>query len=184
MRTFDELKEQLGLKKFLDSSLGTLYFVPCAQGSPRIMARHFDGVLPASLIEAYVELVTAAQRWVKERPAINHIVKVEVPIEVGPDFVARAHHTYYNSTASYDGAEDSPEPPEELEQIRATFISATGRANSPKDRIVETVLRRSLLGSTGKTYLGGSATDNDKGQLIVVEPKITKEDLVAWKSTM
>jgi hypothetical protein len=180
MREFAAIQRELGLKKFLDSSLGTLYFVPFAPGAPRVIVRHFDSEIPPTLVKPFADLVRAAQQWIEHRPELARLVRVEQPIEVGRDFIARKHHTYYTSTAAYEDWEDPPAPPEELEQMRHTFRTAMGRSVDPRDAIIEAVLKRSLLEPTGKTYFGTSDKSESEGQFIVVEPKLTHEDVERW----
>jgi hypothetical protein len=180
MREFADIQRDLGLKKFLDSPLGTLYFVPFAPGAPRVIVRHFDSELPPTLVEPFADLVRAAQQWIEHRPELARLVRVEQPVEVGGDFVARKHHTYYTSTDAYVEWEDPPEPPEEFEQMRSAFRAAVGESADPKDAIIETVLARSLLEPTGKTYFGESDKNESEGQFIVVEPKLTREDVERW----
>lgn len=175
MRDFVDIQQALGLKKFLGSPLGTLYFVPVAPDAPRLMVRHFDRELPVALVEPFAELMRTAQEWIERHPALSRLVRVEQPIEVGRDFIARTHHTYYTSTDAYVDWEDPPEPPEELEQMRSAFRAAVGRSADPRDAIIEAVLARSLLEPTGKTFF-----DEEEGRFIVVEPKPAREDLERW----
>lgn len=175
MREFADIQQALGLKKFLGSPLGTLYFVPVAPNAPRLMVRHFDRDLPVALVGPFAELVRAVQQWIERHPALARLVRVEQPIEVGRDFIARKHHTYYTSTDAYVDWEDPPEPPEELKQMRSAFRAAVGQASEPQDTIIEAVLARSLLEPTGKTFF-----DEEDGLFIVVEPKPTREDLERW----
>lgn len=176
MRKFTEIQHELGLKKFLASPLGTLYFVPFAPGFPRVMVRHFDNELTSTLVKPFAELVQASQNWLERRPELARLVKVEQPIEVGHDFIARPYHMYYTSTDAYVDWEDPPEPPEELEKMRSALRAEIGQSDDPRDAIIEAVLARSLLKPTGKTYFG------DDDQFIVVEPKVTREDLECWSA--
>lgn len=175
MRTFTDIERDLGLKRFLASQLGTLYFVPFAPEAPRVIVRRFDRDLDPALIGAYVDLVGAAQEWVERRPELERLVRIEQPTEVGADFVARPHHTYYTSTYAYEEWDDPPEPPHELGVMRAALRSALAEPHDDRDRILGRVLARSLLEPTGKTVF-----DEGEGRFVVVEPKLTREDVESW----
>lgn len=67
--------------------------------------------------------------------------------------------------------EDDPiEPPEELAPMRAAVRAALGHPEDERAQIVEAVIARSLLGATGKTYLG-------RDRFIVVELTPTRVEL-------
>ena len=174
MRTFTEIRDELALKQFLDSPLGTLYFVPAAPGSPRIMVRHFDRALPARLVAPYARFLRALHDWVDERPIISYQILIEQPIEVGSDFIARKHHTYYTSTSAYTDWQDPPEPPEQLAEMRRDLRDEIAEdAATPRDILITQVLTRSLLEPTGKTFY-------DDLQFVVVEPRFIPEDIEEW----
>ena len=175
MREFSNIQIELGLKKFLESPLGTLYFVPFTPGGARVMVRHFDKSLPTTLVKPFADLIQAVHQWVENREMLADLVKVERPIEVGKDFVARKHYSYYTSTSTYVDAEYPPEPPEELEQMRSILRAEIGQSDDPKDAIIEVILARSLLEPTGKTYF-----NEIEGRFIIVEPKLTREDVEGW----
>src|SRR5436305_923928 len=109
MRQFTDIAAELGLKKYLDSPFGTLYFIPFAVGAPSIVVRRFDGEWPPELAAPYAELIRAAQRWIERHPGLARLVRVEQPVEVGSDFVARKHHRYHVSTDAYVDWENPPE---------------------------------------------------------------------------
>jgi hypothetical protein len=178
MRKFAEVQAELGLKKFLDSPLGALYFVPSLPGKPGIIVRHFDRDVPPALTGAFADLVNAAQQWIEEHPLVARYARVQLPIEVGQDFVSRQHHIYYTSTRSYEDYEDDedpPEPPDELAEMRSSLQQALGHPASEKESIIEAVLARSLLEPTGKVYF-----NDDEGRFIVVEPKVTPQEIERW----
>jgi hypothetical protein len=177
MRNFENIKEDLQLKKFLESDLGTLYFIPYSPGSQRIIVRHFNRKNGSNHLLAYVEIMAAIQEWIKLFPAIGEFVKVEQPIEIGEDFIARPHHTYTTSLDSYNDDEDPPEPPVALFQMRAAVRKIIGKANTAKEAIIEAVITRSLLEPTAKTFFSGK-----EGKFIVVEPKLLPSDLDQWLS--
>src|SRR5215510_5897210 len=153
MRNFAEIFHTAGLKKFLESRSGTLYF-DAERPTPTMIVRYFDRDLPPSLVRPFAELNAAAQRWLAAHPEVARYVRLEPPIEIGEDFVARPHHVYYQSLRSYDEPdEDDPvDPPDELAAMRPAVRAALGHPKDEREQIVEAVLARSLLGPTGKTY--------------------------------
>lgn len=175
MREFTDIQRELGLKLFLESPWGTLYFVPIAPGSPRILVRHFDSELPADLAAPFGDLMRATQSWVERHPQLERLVRVLQPMEVGRDFVAREHLVYYTSTSTYVESDDSPEPPPELDEMRNVFRGLIGASADPKDVIIESVLARSLLEPSAKTVF-----TEDEGKFLVVEPKPTRDELERW----
>jgi hypothetical protein len=180
MRAFADIERELGLKRFLWSELGTLYFVPQAANGPKIMVRRFDGEAPPGLVGPYAELVKAAQEWLDERAHLGRLVRVEQPVEVGTDFIARKFHVYTVRTNSYLDPENPPEPPEELEQIREIFREEAGQSDDPRDVIVERVLARSILEPSGKTYPGEPEDGSAGTQFVIVDPKLSRQDLEEW----
>lgn len=177
MRDFREIYDELALKKFLDSPAGTLYFVPYAPDRPRVIVRHFDSQLPIALVSPFASLTRAAHDWLADRPVLDRLVRVVMPREVGQDFIAREHFTYYTSTESYELDEEDlpPEPPAELDEMRDAFRDACGATADERDAIVETVLARSLLEPTGKTFFHES-----ERRFFIVELKPTRDELERW----
>jgi hypothetical protein len=175
MRTFADIQQEPGFKKFLDSPLGTLYMILDDSGVPRIMVRHFDSVLPPSSVQAYADLVAAVRRWVEKHPQLASLVEVQPLIEIGRDFITRSYHIYYGSLNAYVDWEDPPEPPVELEQMHNLLRMEMGSAQTTREQIVETVVTQSLLEPTSKTYF-----DESKKKFIVLEPKVTKADVERW----
>jgi hypothetical protein len=171
MRSFSDITETIALKKFLESTSGTLYFDTVAP-TPTMIVRHFDRDLPPTLVTAFAELTSAARRWLEQHPDVARWVAIEPVIESGTDFTARRHHVYYQSLRSYDEPdEDEPiEPPDELAPMRAAVRAALGHPEAERAQIVEDVIARSLLGPTGKTYLG-------QDRFIVVELSPTRAEL-------
>lgn len=176
MRNFLEIEKELELRKFLESDLGTLYFVPSAPKSKRIIVRRFDNLLPPKYVSVFAEMLKACQQWVENSPDLNKIVRVEQPIEVGIDFISRAHHTYFTSTDSYIEEHNPPEPPPELEKMRSIVRSLLLDVADANLEIIQSAMQRSLVDPTAKTYLN----DNEK-KFIVVEPKFSVSDVESWK---
>jgi hypothetical protein len=180
MREFTDIQHDLQLKKFLESPLGTMYFVPYEPGRPRVIVRHFDRDLPPSLVPAFASLTRAAQEWIAGHPALDRLVRVAQPLEIGRDFITRDHFTYYTSTSSYqddDEDERPPEPPGELVEMRQAFKDASDSAVDAAEAIVQAVLTRSLLEPTGKTFF-----HEGEGRFIVVELKPTKDEVERWST--
>ena len=177
MRAFSEIRTELGLKEYLPSPLGTLYFNPTfirTLSAPGILVRHFDSKVAPALTQAYVSFMRALQDWVGERPELAYTIRIEQPIEVGSDFLTRPYHMYYTSTRTYVQSDDPPETPEELEEMRRDLRAAIAEdAANPRDALITRVLTRSLLEPTSKTYFEGP-------EFIVVEPEFTPEDIEQW----
>ncbi|SUS07348.1 hypothetical protein DF3PB_4190003 [uncultured Defluviicoccus sp.] len=175
MRDFAHLQNAANLIKFSDSVLGTLYLHLDDRGLPKAIIRHFDRDISTSLVQAFANFIQAASSWIAHRPELAHLIHVELPSDVGRDFVALPYHIYHASTDAYIDWEDPPDMPPELEQMRGAFRAAIGRSTDPRDRIIEAVLSRNLLEPTGKTYY-----NEVKKKFIVVEPKITLNDIECW----
>lgn len=177
MRDFSALEQELGLRHFLASPLGTLYYVPFAPGRPRVLVRRFDGELPATYVPAYADLVRSAQEWVAGQPELERLVRFEQPLEVGTDFVTRPHHTYYTAIDAYEDWANGPKPPPELAEMRQALRAALAATDQTDRRtaILGGVLARSLLEPTGKTYF-----HEGEGRFIVVDPVLTHADVTGW----
>jgi len=178
MRDFEDIRSALGLQKFLESSAGTLYFNPAADGADRVLVRRFDSTVPAELATVYADLIGAVADWVQADPGVARYARVERPLEVGRDFVVRPHPIYYVSTDSYDDL-DGPPPPPELDDMRTAVRAAVTRngadLNRNENTVVERVVTASLLEPTGRTYFN----ENDD-LFVVVEPKIDAADVRDW----
>jgi hypothetical protein len=146
-----------------------------------LIVRHFDSQLPASLVSPFVSLTSAAQTWLADRPYLDRLVRVVQPVEVGTDFIARPHFTYYTATDTYElnDDEESPEPPPELAKMRAEFLSQCGGPAGSLEAIIETVLARSLIEPTGKTFF-----HEGEARFIVVELKPTRNELERWEALL
>lgn len=175
MRSFSEIQEALGLKKFLSSELGTLYFVPYSLGSPRLIVRYFDSELKPESVSGFVDMLSSCQGWVEALPGLAEFVRVEQPSEVGLDFVSRPHHTYYTSTDSYVEEYDPAEAPPELELMRKIVRESMSGLGGAKGKIIEKIMKRSLLEPATKTYF-----NSDEMKFIVVEPRFLVSEVEAW----
>jgi hypothetical protein len=175
MRKFSDIRRALALEEYLWSPLGTLYFNPGAKRASRLIVRHFDRELPVALVGPFVDFIQEAQSWIEQHPSLETLVRVEQPVEVGGDFIARKHHAYHTDISHYTGGEDAPEAPPELAQMREAFRTSMKGDKNPRESLIAKVLTRSLLEANGKTYF-----NDDEGRFIVVEPKPTLEDIQHW----
>lgn len=100
---------------------------------------------------------------------------MELPIEVGVDFVARKHHTYYVSNDSYAEKDDPAEVPPELAPMRAEVRRLLKITSDPKTEIVKSTMSRSLLEPTTKTFF-----ECAEMKFVVVEPRVAAEDVRRW----
>lgn len=177
-RDFAALAAEQPLERFLGSRWGTLYFVPPGPGRRLMLVRRFDGEWPPGLIGPYVDLLDAAQRWIEARPEIAGLVRVDQPIEVGRDFVARPHRLYHVSLDSYD--EGTIEPPKELELLRGrlTQMLEAPASGGERETILRRAIARSVLETTDKTYW-----KSDERRFVIVEPRLTTELLERWASS-
>jgi hypothetical protein len=173
MRDFAEVRNEFNLKRAVESPLGTVYSMASKLG-PFVCVRHFDRELGPEFVPAYVDLTQAAHDWIESHPELKALVRIELPVEAGLDFVMRRWHVYYTSTSSYMWDEPwAPEPPPELEPMRAAFRAAVGKSGRPQDELLETILSRSLLEPSGKTY------ESESG-FVVVELKPLPEEVKQW----
>jgi len=171
MADFADLEQSHGLKKYLSSPLGTLYFSPSA--ASRIIVRRFDAALPPGLRPSYTDLIAAAQRWIERYADVAALARIQQPTDAGSDYVAWPLYPY-TSTGSYYDLDAPTEPPPEWARLFAA-VGAVPPPTDPRDAIVAGVVRRSLLEPNGKTYF-----DADEGRFVVVEPRLTAEDVRAW----
>jgi hypothetical protein len=179
MREFVDIQQELGFRKFLDSPSGTLYMVLSDRGLPTKMVRHFDRDLAPTLVKPFADLVQALQQWIDRYPELAALVKIEQPIEVGRDFIARPFHIVHAPIDAYETWDDPPEAPEELDTMRRAFRAIIAQTNQPKDALIAAILSRSLLELTSKTYFNEGTE-----QFIVIEPKVASEDLQQWSEQL
>lgn len=180
MVNFEQRKAELGLKVALPSSRGTMFLADSSHirdidglfVTP--LVRRLDGFVTPELRNAYVEMVEACDAWVAAHPELDRVVRVMPLLEVGEDFIVRAHIPY-TSTAEYENTPEDEvdlEVPGELAEMRAIFREAQGKLGDPKSMIIERVLARNLLRPSGLTFF-----DEEESAFIVIEPHIRAEDL-------
>lgn len=175
--SFDRLSDRLDLKIYLRSKLGTLYFVPSSATGPRVMVRRFDADLGPELVVPFVGLIEACQRWIERYPAVAGLARIEQITEFGSDYAVRPFHTIVASTQSYTDAEKPAEAPDEYEQLLSALSREIGRSDSAQDKLCETVLRRSFLEATPKTYF-----NIYEERFIAVEPELSADEVRGWGS--
>jgi hypothetical protein len=176
MRTFSELATVYNLREFLASPNGTLYFNPGAHVSSEtsLVVRRFNCDLPTDLVQAYAHLTLAAQQWLDSHPDIAALVRIEQPLEIGRDFIARRHHVYQTSIRSYDDI-DGPLPPSELWELQERFCRNARNTITRPDHLIIIALARSILEPSGKTFF-----DDSEERFIIVDLKLEKEELEWW----
>jgi len=173
VRNFQAITRQYELKKFLDSPQGTLYFVPFAPGLPHLLVRHFDGNWSRALIGPFVDFIGTTQRWIEAHHALQSLVRIDQPLEVGCDFIARRHHYYHVSLSSYDSGK--VEPPPQLASLRECLRTALTTPGEGRIAVIHTVLSRSILEPTDKTFW-----KSVEQRFVVVEPSMTTGELEKW----
>lgn len=179
MQSFKEIEKQVGLKRFLSSPLGTLYFQPELPMAQQVIFRHLDGELPVELLPVYVDLYHATIAWVKDDVTLN-MYALFPNIEVGIDYIKRPFYSYHVSVFNYlqdSSDEHYVEPPELYTEMTEEVSGILSQPVKGKESIIQRILRRSLLEPTRKTIY-----DHKRLAFILVEPKVTVEDLEEWKS--
>jgi hypothetical protein len=178
MRHFTDVVAAYGLKEFVQNPFGTTYFRPDAYDRHELplIVRHADGELSRELVPPYIDLWGAAQEWIDSHPELAKFVRLQAPLEVGHDFVARQHHVFTTSTASYADSEDPPEPPPELALMRAAFTAVSNRALDDRARLIVALLSRSIIEPSSKTFFKGK-----EGRFIILEPRLTRSDIERWR---
>jgi hypothetical protein len=176
MRTFEELKKEKSIKRFLASELGTLYFEPDAPRDMGVIVRHLDSKLTIELLPVYVHLYHSIQQWIEIHPEVNSYVFMANLIEVGEDYLILPFYEYHVSNRRYfEEGENYLEPEEEYEPMIEAVTKELGTA-SDQEGVISKVLRRSLLEPTGKTFF-----EDDIDKYVIVEPKVTIADIEQWK---
>lgn len=174
MRSFNEIEKSLFLKKFLSSNLGTLFFTSRETPSS-LMVRYFDSALDPKYLSSYAEMVQACQIWIEKFPKLSSLARVEQPVEVGKDFIARPFHVYLTSTETYAQDENPTEAPEELKLMRDIFCESIKLKGDLKDELMKSILARNLLQPSFKTYFDGK-------KFIIIEPSFKAEEIKIWST--
>ncbi len=174
MRDFESARADLELQPFLASALGQLYLRLPGAGRAGLIVRRFDTGHRFRAV-ALASMLRAAQRWIERHDQLARLLRVEQPVEVGQDFVARPHHVYYTSTDTYADDDDPPEVPHELDVMRTAFRVAAAAASSAPERLLVAVLTRATLDPTGKTYFNEA-----EGRFVAVDLSPRAEELDRW----
>ncbi|MCC6371098.1 MAG: hypothetical protein IT236_08850 [Bacteroidia bacterium] len=178
MKTFEELNKELTLIEYLPSEFGTMYFEPDAPRDKETIIRHLDSKLTIELLPVYLNLYDAILQWIDNNARLKEHVFMPQLIEVGKDYIIRPFYVYLVSTRRYVDDEDPIEPPDQYFDM--IIVAEQELPDSPENGdIIENVLRKSLLEPSGKTYFEG-----DINKVVIVEPKISLEDLHQWKAKM
>lgn len=184
MKSFKELKKNLNLIRYIGSKFGTMYFVPNLPREKKKIIRHLDAELTEDLLPVYVELYDAINQWVESNSRMREYLFVSNLIEVGKDYVIRPFYVYQIDVRDYFDEDEPIEPPRRYfemirmlsEEMVSKFVENEG-INPSKDTIIKRVLRKSLLGLSGKTIF-----EDNLDKFIMVEPKISIADLEEWQS--
>lgn len=175
MKSFDELKKEVVLIRYIGSEFGTMYFEPDLPRDKETIIRHLDGKLTIELLPIYVELHNSIRDWINNNPAMREFVYMPDLLEVGKDYFIRPFYVYDIAIQDYFDKEDPIEQPILFEKM----ISAVSQEliNAPgKESIIQRILRKSLLEPSGKTYY-----NYRMNKFVIVEPKISLDDLEEWK---
>ena len=121
IKTFETLKNERQLKRYLGSPYGTLYYPLDEQQGNRTMVRHFDSDLPSEFIAEYIELYGLVKQWVDSNPNVNEIVFIKELIDVGEDYIIRS---YYVSIRHYFDKEKFNKSSLEFERMKKIVIAS------------------------------------------------------------
>lgn len=179
MREFADIERELHLTKFTDSENGTLYCAPVAPGAPRLIVRRFDGEVPPSRVPAYAGMISAAATWIAADPELATLVRIEQPTEIGREYIARRHFnaTSLDAFLATDPEEDPAEPPPELARMQTRFRDRTAAASDPREALLVSVLSRSILERSLKTFY-----DHGAEQFVIADLKPTRAELERWQA--
>lgn len=175
MKSFEELNKQIALARYIGSEFGTMYFIQNVPREKEAIVRHLDGKLTIELLPLYIQLYDSIKKWIDKTPKLQEYVFMPDFLEIGKDYIIRPFFAYYIATSEYNDEEEPIEPPAQYEEMKA-LASKELDGSSGNEEIIRRVLRKSLLKPTGKTYF-----DYKMKKFIIVEPKISLEDLAEWK---
>ncbi|MGX7666023.1 hypothetical protein [Flavobacterium pedocola] len=182
MKTFEDLKKETPLKRFIENEFGTLYIQQDYQNGKDAIIRHFDKEVLPEFIPTYILLYDELVKWIDSKPDIKEYVFIPKLLEVGDDYTMRSFYVYYNHIRSYTDEYEPIVPPSEyygMINMVSYELSEDYEADnylSNEENIIHRIIRKSLLGGTGKTFF-----DDELQKFIIVEPKISITDLQEWK---
>ncbi len=176
MSVFQEIKEKRGLKRFLGSDLGTMYFNPDLLPQNDIIVRHFDSKLGSKDLTSYVKLYNKVILLINNSSLIN-FVDIFPLVEVGHDYVSRPFHIYDFPTSAYFDEEvrDDFIPQKLMHEIRNHVEALKSATVSAKQQLVMKVIYNSLVAPSNKTYF-----NSPSNKMVLVEPTIKVEDIIEW----
>lgn len=171
-RLFDDVARERNLKKFLASEIGTLYYGSNADG--RVIVRKFS---PLEVASVYGEVVDSFSAWASKVPDFSGAILILPMQELGVDFSLR-NHQIYTATAELRDEESAFELPDVFfQKIRAVEMALKVGGATARENILRSIMTNSVVHPSGKTYFDFSIQ-----QFVIVEPKITLDDLDAWAS--
>jgi hypothetical protein len=182
MKTFEERKKELILKIYLDSEFGTMYYCENFKNNEMAIIRHFDREVSPEFIPLYVQLYKEVQNWINNKVDIKEHVFLPDLVEIGIDYIIRSFYSYFNGVRYYCDDEEPIAPPIEYYGMLNTVSYELSEEYEEeeyvqyKENIIHRIIRKSLLGSTSKTFF-----DPGLEKFIIVEPKISLTDLEEWK---
>ncbi len=175
MRKFSDIEKKYQLKNLLRSSRGYMYvFKPALKG--KMVIRHFNGELKPKFTQVFAEIIERINQWVVSHKLLHEYVEVKLVEEVGEDFIILPFHKYYTSLSAIEEW-DEDIIPKELDFMRNLLRSEIGNPENEKEEIIQEILVRSLLESSGKTWF-----NETNHKFIITEPRITQEHLEKWSS--
>ena len=175
IKTFETLKSEVELKRYLGSPYGTMYYPPVEPTGEKTMVRHFDRDLPAELILEYVELYSMIKDWIDTNSNVKDQVFMANLVDYGKDYVIRSFYGYYISLRDYLNKAKFIKPPLEFERMKKVVIDEFD--NSLKDNVVlRRIIENTLLKPNGRTHY-----DSIEEKFFIAEPKITLQDLEEWR---
>lgn len=175
MKLFQPLSQELSLAIFLESEFGTMYFRPNVPLKDKITVRYLDGKLTIEMLSVYIQLYNSILQWIENSHDLKKYIFMPEILETGKDYLSRPFYVYHISTMDYIDKDEPVEPPKEYEEmIRIATIELSSA--SGKEETIRRVLRKSLLEPSGKTYF-----EDEMNKFVIVEPKISLNDLQEWQ---
>ena len=180
MKSFEELKKEIPIARFIGSELGTTYIDTNLPRSEMIVIRHLDSKLTIELLSTYEELYNEIIKWIEDNSKIQQYVFMPSLIEIGKDYFIRPFYVYDIAIRDYMDKEDEDyiEPPELFKEMQ-NEVSNELKEESGKEGLIQRILRKSLLEPTGKTIY-----DHIINKFIIVEPKVSLEDIKEWQNQL
>jgi hypothetical protein len=183
---FNEIEKTTELSEAYHAGMGMSYKM--ATHKQEFFYRVFKDILSPIEIKIYVKIVNEVSRWVEKNKLSDHVY-VEKVVEIGEDYIKLPHenHAYFRSIIQIqDKIEEIEEDHHEFdtvhhknmqryESIIKTIMPCYEKMNAETNnqKILKEVIRRSIIEPSDGTYY-------EEGKVIVFEPIIRKEDVLAW----